>query len=184
MTYASYRRIFLETLAELCDLTRNGGVECDVRWSADYIARHSKWYRFRGEGGSGEMTSEGRELDVCSGRVRRLPPSLLTFVMLEFESNGLIAAYTGAPLPSAIIAESLLGRDDTPEIVSVSIRKRSVEDGLLRSVATSFVFVGFENTADAEQPKLMIPLAKTPEIVSPIWFRDRTTLLELASVSA
>jgi hypothetical protein len=87
-------------------------------------------------------------------------------------------------LPPAIIAESFLGRDDTPEIVSVSIRKRSVEDGLLRSVATSFVFVGFENTADAEQPMPMISLAKTAEIVSPIWFRDRITLLELASVSA
>jgi hypothetical protein len=179
MTFASYRTTYLEILSELCDLTRSDGVAGDVRWHADYIARTSKWYRFRGAGRAGEMTSQARELDVCSGKVRPLSPALLTFIFLEFEGNGLIAAYTGPPLPPAVIVEGLLRPDGkVPEIVSVSIQKRLIEHGRLVNVATSFVFIGYARARDAEEMRPRLPLARSPDIVSPSWFRERIMLIE------
>ena len=179
MRPSSYRTTFLEALYDVCDLTANPASSGEYHWTAEYISRSPKWYRFRGRGNSGRGVSEGRVLDVDSGHVTNISASLLSFVMLEFESNGLIAAYNGPRLPAVCIAHDVASEAwPTPEVVAISIEQ--VDDGdccPVMKAATSLVFIGFERSSDPSKT-CRTRLAQSCQRVSPHWYRNRHVLID------
>lgn len=177
MRAISYRSKFLEVLCEVCDLSTRKDRPSEFKWTADYVSRYDRWYRFRGHGSEYSGVAEGRMLDTDTGRIQHLSPSLLTFVMLEFDVNELIAAYTGPLLPTVCIARDLMNTaDSTPEVLAITIKKVEDTDPLnVMEIATSLLFVGFERSRDANLRRGI--LAETPEMVSRDWFHDRHVFL-------
>jgi hypothetical protein len=177
MRPSSFRTTFHEALCDVCDLAANPARSGEFRWTVDYISRSPKWYRFRGQGHGGRGVSEARVLDVDCGRVTDISASLLTFAMLEFEANGLIAAYNGPRLPVVCIAHAVASEaSSTAEIVEISIEQ--MDDGErfpAMKAATSLVFFGFERSGDVSK-SCRAQLAQTREMVSPHWYRNRHML--------
>jgi hypothetical protein len=173
MRASSYRSKFLEVLCDVCDLAANQTWPGEYRWTADYFSRSSRWYRFRGQGCASAGVTEGRMLDTDTGHVRCLSPSLLTFVMLEFDSNELIAAYTGPSLPTVCIAQDLITTAEaSPEVLALSIERIDDTDPrIVKKIMTSILFVGFVRPRDANAA--IDNLATTPELLSRHWFHDR-----------
>lgn len=173
MTATSYRTKFLEILCQVCDLATTDERPDDFNWRADYIARNSLWYRFQGHGCSLDGVAEGRLLDIDTGHVQRLSPALLSYSMLEFDSNDLIAAYTGPNLSPVCVAQGLtVSSRATPEIVSLYIaRTAGAEFANATKIETSIIFVGFKHICDAGQNEAV--LARDPSLTSLHWYHER-----------
>lgn len=173
MPVASYRAKFLEILCQVCDLATTDERPDDFNWRADYIARNSLWYRFQGRGCSRERAADGRLLDIDTGHVRHLSVSLLSFSMLEFDCNALIAAYNGPNLSPVCVAQGLIGSHNaTPEIVSLHIeRTAGCEFARATKIETSIIFIGFKHECDAGPNETL--LAREPSLTSPHWYHER-----------
>jgi hypothetical protein len=173
MPVASYRSKFLEILCQVCDLATTDERPDDFNWRADYIARNSLWYRFQGHGCSFDGAADGRLLDIDTGHVQRLSPSLMSYSLLEFDCNELIAAYNGPNLSPVCVAQGLVvSYNATPEIVSLHIeRTAGSELARVTKIETSIIFVGFKHPCDAGPNEAV--LARAASLTSRHWYHER-----------
>jgi hypothetical protein len=178
MKPASFRNQFLETLQEVTDLAR-GEIECErALWDVEYIGRRNTSYHFNGSIHDGERSNTGHSFDARRGTIAQIDGNMLTFALLDFQENAVIAAYAGQDANAVQIAESVRLANAMSEVVYVAIRQEHKTDiGGETQTMTCFIFVGFEQACDADDVGPGLGLASSIDFISPHWSRHRTTLI-------
>lgn len=126
--------------------------------------------------GHGKELAHGVVFDRRTGYFCADASEMLVFRLLESQDNAVIAAYSGDKRPASQIAFDIIrGLDRIPEILSTSTSRREKSDeGTVHRTSTSFVFVGFEEEADADDIGSGKNLAARTDFLSPHWYRGQT----------